>query len=66
LEEILVAYEEDQEKGGTFTYRYLLLPFTMLNWTPLAGRLLAPADKGFLEKLLEPLHSREDPSPSTK
>jgi hypothetical protein len=30
LEEIMVAFEEDQEKGGTFTYVYLLVVFAML------------------------------------
>jgi hypothetical protein len=30
LEELLMAYEEAQEKGGTFTYGYLLMEFTML------------------------------------
>jgi hypothetical protein len=30
LEELLMACMEYQEKGGTFTYGYLLLAFTML------------------------------------
>jgi hypothetical protein len=46
LEEILVAYEEAKEKGGTFTYGYLLLAFTMLKWMPPAGRPLSPEKKG--------------------
>jgi hypothetical protein len=38
LEELLVACEEAQEKGGTFTYGYLLVAFTMLKWKPPVGR----------------------------
>jgi hypothetical protein len=34
LEEFLIACEEVQEKGDTFTYGYLLLSFTMLKWWP--------------------------------
>jgi hypothetical protein len=33
LEELLVVCEEAQEKGGTFTYGYLLVAFTMWKWT---------------------------------
>jgi hypothetical protein len=42
LEELLMACEESQEKGGTFTYGYLFLAFTMLKWTPPVGIPLAP------------------------
>jgi hypothetical protein len=38
LEELLVACEESQEKGGTFTYGNLFLAFLMLKWMPPAGR----------------------------
>jgi hypothetical protein len=38
LEEFLIACEEVQEKGETFTYGYLLLSFTMLKWRPPSGR----------------------------
>jgi hypothetical protein len=38
VEELLVACEEVQDKGGTFTYVYLLLDFTMLKWRPPMGR----------------------------
>jgi hypothetical protein len=38
LEELLVACEEVQEKGGTFTYGYLLLDFAMLKWRPPMGK----------------------------
>jgi hypothetical protein len=40
LEELLVACEEAQEKGGTFTYGYLLVAFTMFKWKPPMGRQL--------------------------
>jgi hypothetical protein len=60
LEEILVVCEEAQEKGGTFTYGYLLITFTMWKWKPPMGRQLELADKGCLAKLLEPWHSRVD------
>jgi hypothetical protein len=60
LEELLVACEEAQGKGGTFTYRYLLMEFKMLKWKPPIGRLLALADKGCLVKMFEPWHSRTD------
>ena len=46
LEELLVACKEAQEKGGTFTYDYLLVAFAMLKWTPPGGRPLSPTDKG--------------------
>jgi hypothetical protein len=58
LEELLVAYEEAQEKGGTFTYGYLFLVFAIIKWMPPAGRPLALVDKGCLEKMFEPWHSR--------
>jgi hypothetical protein len=38
LEEFLIACEEFQEKGDTFTYGYLLLYFTMMKWWPPMGR----------------------------
>jgi len=60
LEELLVACEEAQEKGGTFTYGYLFLSFPMLKWIPLTRMLLALADKGHLTKIFEPWHSRAD------
>jgi hypothetical protein len=59
LEELLVACEEAQEKGGTFTYGYLLMAFTMLKWKPPIGRPLVLADKGHLAKMFEPWHSRD-------
>jgi hypothetical protein len=65
LEELLVACEEDQEKGGTFTYGYLLISFDMLKWTPPSGRPLSPTDKGRLENMFETWHSRSD-SENTK
>jgi hypothetical protein len=65
LEELLVACEEAQEKGDTFTYGYLLVAFTMLKWMPPSGRLLSPADKGRLEKMFEPWHSRSDSENTT-
>jgi hypothetical protein len=46
LEELLVACEEAQEKGGNFTYGYLLVAFIMLKWTPPVGIPLSPANKG--------------------
>jgi hypothetical protein len=60
LEELLVACEEVQEKGGTFTYGYLLLAFTMMKWRPPMGRHLAPTDKGCLTNMFEPWHARSD------
>jgi hypothetical protein len=60
LEELLIACEEAQEKGGTFTYGYLLIAFAMWKWRPPTGRQLAPADKGCLAKMFEPWHSRSD------
>jgi hypothetical protein len=59
-EEILVACEEAQENGRTFTYGYFLIVFTMLKWTPTSGIPLSPADKGFLAKMFEPWNSRLD------
>jgi hypothetical protein len=40
----MVACEEAQEKGGTFTYGYLLVPFTMLKWMTLLSKKLVSAD----------------------
>ena len=60
LEELLVAYEEALEKGGTFTYDYLLLMFAMLKLMPPIGRPLWLVDKGLLEKMFKPWHSRLD------
>jgi hypothetical protein len=37
LEELLVSCEEVQEEGGTFTYGYLLVAFTMFKWKPPMG-----------------------------
>jgi hypothetical protein len=54
LEELLVACEEAQEKGGTFTYGYLFPTFTMLKWMPPTGRPLVLVDKGHLENMFEP------------
>jgi hypothetical protein len=65
LEELLVACEEAQEKGGTFTYGYLLIVFSMMKWMPPSGRPLSPADKGRLENMFEPLHSRSDSKNTT-
>jgi DNA-binding transcriptional regulator/RsmH inhibitor MraZ len=52
--------EEAQEKGGTFTYEYLLVVFTMFKWTPPARRQLVLVQKGHMEKMFEPWHSRAD------
>jgi hypothetical protein len=60
LEELLVAYDESQEKGITFTYGYLLVAIAMWKWKPPMGRKLAPMDKGLLEKLFELWHVRPD------
>jgi len=60
LEELIVTYEEVQEKGGTFTYGYLVLAFTMLKWRPPMGKQLAPIDKGHLTKIFEPWHARSN------
>jgi hypothetical protein len=38
LEELLVACEEAQDKGGTFTYGYLLVAFAIFKWKPPVGR----------------------------
>jgi hypothetical protein len=37
LEELLVACEEAHEKGGTFTYGYILVEFAMSKWRPHVG-----------------------------
>jgi hypothetical protein len=60
LEELLVACEEAQEKGRTFTYGYFLIVFSMLKWMPPSGIPLSPVDKGLLAKMFEPWHSRSD------
>jgi hypothetical protein len=60
LEELLVAYEKSRDKGGSFTYRYLFLPFAMLKRTPHVRRPLVPMDKGRLEKMFDPWNSRAD------
>jgi hypothetical protein len=60
LEELLVTCEEVQEKGGTFTYKYILLDFSMLKWRPPMRRQLEPVDKGCLTNIFEPWHARED------
>jgi hypothetical protein len=54
LEELLAACEEAQEKGGTFTYSYLLVEFTMFKWTPPTGRPLVLVDKGCMAKMFDP------------
>jgi hypothetical protein len=54
FEELHVACEEAKEKGGTFTYGYLLLALTMLKWTPPIGRPLALEEKGCLVNMFEP------------
>jgi hypothetical protein len=60
LEELLVTCEEVQEKGGTFTYGYLILAFAMMKWKPPIGRYLAHADKSCLTKMFEPWHARSE------
>jgi hypothetical protein len=65
LEELIVACEEAQEKGYTFTYGYMFLAFIVLKWMPLSGRPLALADKGHLENMFEPWHSRADSKNTT-
>jgi hypothetical protein len=60
LEELLVACEEAQEKGGTFTYGYLLMEFTMFKWKPPVGRQPTIPDKGRMAKMFEPWQSRPD------
>jgi hypothetical protein len=60
-----MACEEAQEKGGTFTYVYLLMAFTMLKWKPPTGRPLALEDKGSLVNMFEPWHSRVDSEKTT-
>jgi hypothetical protein len=60
LEELLVACEEVQEKGGTFTYRYLLMEFAMFKWKPPMGRASMLPDKGRMAKMFEPWQSRSD------
>jgi hypothetical protein len=58
LEEFLISCEEVQKKGGTFTYGYLLIAFTIMKWRPAMGRQLAIVDKGCLTKMFEPWHAR--------
>jgi len=60
LEELLVACEEAQEKGGTFTYGYLLVEFSMHKWKPPVGRQLKIPDKGCMAKMFEPWQSKPD------
>jgi hypothetical protein len=60
LEEILVVFEEAWEKGGTFTYSYLLVASAMWKWTSPTGRQFSPADKGRLAKMFEPWNTRSD------
>jgi len=38
LEEVLVVCKEAQEKGGAFTYGYILVAFSMFKWNPPMGR----------------------------
>jgi hypothetical protein len=60
LEELLVACEEAQEKGRTFTYAYLLVAFAMLKWKSPMGRQSEIPDKGCLAKMFEPWNSKLD------
>jgi hypothetical protein len=60
LEELLVACEEAREKGGTFTYGYLLVAFAMFKWKPLVGKQLTILDKGHMVKMFEPWQSRPE------
>jgi hypothetical protein len=65
LEELLVACEEEHEKGGTFTYGYLLVAFTMFKWKPTMGRQPTIPDKGRIVKMFEPWQSRPDSKNTT-
>jgi hypothetical protein len=65
LEELLKACEEAQEKGGTFTYGYLLVAFVMLKWKSPVDRQLEILDKGCLAKMFEPWQSRPDSENTT-
>jgi hypothetical protein len=58
LEKLPVACEEEHEKGGTFTYGYLLLAFAMYKWNPPTGRASMLLDKGRMAKMFEPWQSR--------
>jgi hypothetical protein len=65
LKEILVACEEEKEKGGKFTYGYLLVAFSMLKWKSPVGRQPEIPDKGCLENMFEPWQSRPDSENTT-
>jgi hypothetical protein len=65
LEELLVFCEEAQEKGGTFTYGYLLVEFVVLKWMPPVGRPLTLEYKGHMENIFDPWHSKEDSENTT-
>jgi hypothetical protein len=58
LEELLINCEDVQEKGGTFTYAYLILDFTMMKRRPPMERQLEPIDKGHLTNIFEPWNAR--------
>jgi hypothetical protein len=60
FKELLVACEEAQEKGDTFTYRYLLFSFSMLKWMPPVGIPLSPSDKGRMKNIFRPWHSTSE------
>jgi hypothetical protein len=49
-----------QDKGGNFTYGYVLVAFTMLKWNPPMGRQPTIPDKGRMEKMFEPWKSIPD------
>jgi hypothetical protein len=60
LEELLVACEEAQEKGGTFTYGYMLVAFAMYKWKLPMGRASMLPDKGRMAKMFKPWQSRSN------
>jgi hypothetical protein len=65
LEELLVVCEEAQEKGGTFTYGYLLVAFIILKWKPPVGRQPKIPEKGCMVNMFEPWQSRPDSENTT-
>jgi hypothetical protein len=65
LEELLKACKEAQEKGGTFTYVYLLVALTMIKWNSPVGRQPIIPYKGHLVKMFEPWQSRPDSENTT-
>jgi hypothetical protein len=60
LEELVVSCDEAQEKGGNFTYGYLLVAFAMWKCKPPMGRQLALVDKYRLAKMFKQWHARPD------